>query len=378
MRVTHVIPGLVTESSGPTYSVVRLVRELKHQAIASRIATLDYRSSVVEDSAIVRFPISLGMQHLGLSTEMHKWLRAEAGLRGLDIMHSHGLWMMPNVYAGWTTRGTRIPLVVSPRGCMSDWAMRHGSLAKPMFWNVVQRRAIAHARLFHATSHEEASQIRRLGFKAPIAVIPNGVDLPLHAAHASAKSRTIAFLGRLHPVKGIEDLMRAWRACEANHPDWTLLIAGPDRTPYARRLKALAADLKIERVRFLGELSGDAKFEFLADASVFVLPSRSENFAMAVAESLACGTCAIVTHGAPWSGLATNQAGWWIEAGTDSLRATLEKAMRTPAERLNEMGEAGRAWMKRDFAWPRIGEMFEGTYRWLLDGGSPPPWVRID
>src|SRR5207249_704153 len=111
---------------------------------------------------------------------------------------------------------------------------------------------------------------------------------------------------------------------------------------------------------------GVEKSRAYREASLFVLPTHSENFGMTVAEALAAGTPAIVTHGAPWAGLAQYDAGWWIENGVDSLISCLEKALEVPPERLSQMGRAGHDWMKRDFNWQQIGAQFLATYRWIL------------
>jgi glycosyltransferase involved in cell wall biosynthesis len=99
---------------------------------------------------------------------------------------------------------------------------------------------------------------------------------------------------------------------------------------------------------------------------------------MTVAEALAAGTPAIVTKGAPWGGLEKQGAGWWIDIGVDPLVACLEQALATPPTHLAEMGRAGREWMLQDYSWERIGAQFSVVYRWLLEGGEPPPWVRLD
>ena len=99
---------------------------------------------------------------------------------------------------------------------------------------------------------------------------------------------------------------------------------------------------------------------------------------MTVAEALAAGTPAIVTKGAPWNGLEKQEAGWWIDIGVDPLVACLEQALALPTMRLAEMGRAGREWMKRDYSWERIGTQVSLAYRWLLEGGETPLWVRLN
>ena len=143
-------------------------------------------------------------------------------------------------------------------------------------------------------------------------------------------------------------------------------------------MQALAAQLRLDRVTFSGALFGEEKLRAYREASLFVLPTHSENFGMTVAEALAAGTPAIVSKGAPWSGLQKQGAGWWIDIGVDPLVACLEQALATPPTHLAEMGQAGREWMLRDYSWERIGARFSAVYQWLLKGGETPPWVRLD
>jgi glycosyltransferase involved in cell wall biosynthesis len=108
------------------------------------------------------------------------------------------------------------------------------------------------------------------------------------------------------------------------------------------------------------------------------MPSHTESFGMAVAEALAHGVPVVVSKGAPWSGLEEKGCGWWIDAGEGPLTECLRSALTRSREDLRGRGERGRAWMEQDFSWARAGRMMRDTYLWLLGGGDPPPWVRMD
>jgi glycosyltransferase involved in cell wall biosynthesis len=131
-------------------------------------------------------------------------------------------------------------------------------------------------------------------------------------------------------------------------------------------------------VIFEGPLYGDAKWQAFRAAALFVLPSRSENFGMAVAEALAAGTPTIVSNAAPWRLLPARNAGWSIDVGVDPLVDCLQRALSTPPERLTQMGLLGREWMLRDYSWHTIGAQYLATYRWLVSGGEPPACVRMN
>jgi glycosyltransferase involved in cell wall biosynthesis len=270
-------------------------------------------------------------------------------------------------------------LVVSPRGTLSSWALGRNAVQKKIFWRWIQEPALRVAACFHATAKSEYEDIRRLGFRQPVGILPNGIDIPpLNQRTNNGRRRQLLFLGRIHPIKGVEVLLRAWQAVARRFPEWELRVVGPEEGGYLARMQALAAQLRLERIEFAGPVFGEDKLRAYRQANLFVLATYSENFGMTVAEALAAGTPAVVTQGAPWSGLVEQGAGWWIEIGLDPLVASLEQALSTSPQRLEEMGRAGHEWMQRDFSWERIGAQFLATYGWLLNGGEPPPCVRLD
>jgi glycosyltransferase involved in cell wall biosynthesis len=378
MRVIHVVPAITEEASGPSYSVTRLCESLIATGADVRLAALDWAPMPNPPEYLKSFPLGWGPRRLGVAPRMRRWLETEAASGQIDIIHNHGLWMMPNVYSGRACRNGNCRLMVSPRGTVSRWAFGRNRLQKEIFWRLLQRPAVAGAACFHATAESEFDDIRQLGFKQPVCILPNGIDLPPLEQNPNGGRRQLLFLGRIHPVKGVDVLLRAWQAVEHRFPDWELHVAGPDDGGYLAAMQALAAQLRLERLVFRGPLFGDEKWRAYRQASLFVLPTHSENFGMTVAEALAAGTPAIVTKGAPWAGLAEQGAGWWIEIGIDPLVASFEQALAASPQRLGEMGRAGHEWMKRDFSWDRIGAQFLATYLWLINGGEPPPWVRLD
>lgn len=256
--------------------------------------------------------------------------------------------------------------------------MQHGSRLKPVVWRLLQRPAVRAAACFHATSESEYADIRRLGFRQPVAVIPNGIDIPALVPKSEGAQRTLLFLGRLHRVKGVTSLLEAWAALQHRFSDWRLRIVGNTSAQngsngYDDELRRVAHALRLHRVSFEGPLYGDAKFAAYRDADLYVLPSLSENFAVTVAESLAVGTPAVVSKGAPWSGLPRQGAGWWVDIGSAPLAAALADAMSLPRDRLVAMGVSGRDWMAREFGWPSLAEKMVCVYDWLRDPTLPVP-----
>jgi glycosyltransferase involved in cell wall biosynthesis len=375
-RAIHVVSSIANEAAGPSYSVVRLCQSLIDLGEDISLATLDPASSATNSSFAKTFVHGVGPRRLGRSPAMRQWLTSQARTRSVDILHSHGIWMMPNVYPGWIADRYELRLVVSPRGMMSEWAMRNGSLTKRAIWPLLQRPALESAACFHATSATEYDDVRRLGFQQPVAVIPNGIDIPVASQKTSRGLRTLLFLGRVHPKKGLDLLLQAWKRVQDRFPDWELRIVGPDENGYVTRLRQLSGELRLTRVEFCDALYGEEKQQAYRDADLFVLPTRSENFGMVVAESLASATPVIVSKGAPWSGLEERRAGWWIDIGVEPLAACLSDAMACSREVLADMGMRGRAWMEAEYSWTEIGRRMAETYHWLRNDRDRPDCVR--
>ena len=290
--------------------------------------------------------------------------------RDADILHSNGLWNMPSVYPGWAVKGTKCKLVVAPRGTLAAWALRKGYWKKKMFGWLFQNQVLRRANMFHATSEKEYEEIRTVGYKQPVAIVPIGMDLPKVDINAEAQRRReaeslrkILFFGRLHKVKGVDRLLLAWEKVAKD--GWELVIAGPDRGMLGE-LKGIVAERKLPRVSFVGEINGPAKYEFLAGGDIYVLPSDTENFGVTVTEALVSGTPVIASQGTPWQGLERERCGRWVPIGVEPLAAALKEMMAMSDEERAAMGARGREWIRRDFSWKGIGAKMKAAYEWLL------------
>ena len=378
IRSIQVVPSIAEEASGPSYTVTRQCEALIEAGEEVQLAALEGAPHSWNPAFLKEFPPGMGPRRLGFSPQMRRWLRHAVLSEQVDIIHNHSLWMMPNVYPGWATRGQKCRLVVSPRGTLSEWSLSQSAQAKRIFWWLLQKPAFREAACFHATAESELDDIRRAGFRQPVCIIPNGVDVPEVQQKSASSRRGLLFLGRIHPKKGVDLLLHAWRALSDRFPDWDLQIVGPDDGGYLPQMQALASELRLQRVKFSGPLYGEEKWRAYRDSELFVLPTHSENFGMSVAEALAAGTPAIVTRGAPWSELETRGAGWWIDVGADALVACMEEAMTRPREDLVERGTRGRSWMIEEYSWAQVGMKMDQTYRWLLSGGEAPKWIQLD
>ena len=380
--------GLDVKHGGPSYSVPRLCEALGAAGVDTslfsvvgqdgtefRASTAAYRNRCFNwDYANVP-----GLRALRASSGLAQALHDVAS--GVEVIHDHGLWLMPNVYCGWEAKRAKTALVVAPRGMLSPVALTFSRARKRAFWWLLQGPEICRAACIHATSTQEYEEVRAFGLTNPVAIIPNGIDMPEPQRDADVGSRPeriVLSLGRLHPKKGLENLIRAWAKVEAAHPGWRLRVVGHDEQGHAGELRALVARNELSRVSIDPPLFGNEKLRAYREADLFVLSTSNENFAVTVAESLAAGTPVISTRGAPWEGLVRAGCGWWIDQGVEPLATALANAMSMRRESLKEMGARGQDWMARDFSWDRVASDMLAVYRWLSHSSEAPETVRFD
>lgn len=383
MKVVQVAPSVVVESSGPSYSVPALCQGLVSAGCDVSLHVLDDIPSHLDQAPYqtTTYPRHKSIpRNLGRSPEMLSELMDVA--RMADILHGNGLWMMPNVYPAWVVRrlrrrnlNPRLKLVTSPRGALAPWSLAKGKWKKRIFGALFQYPALRQTDMFHATSEKEYDEIRAAGYRQPVAIVPIGMDVPeveSRVKEDAGRVRKIVFFGRLHKVKGVDRLIRAWGTVA--HEGWELVIAGPD-CGMLEALKQIVAEGHVPRVSFVGEINGPAKYEFLARGDVYVLPSDTENFGVTVAEALASGTPVVASQGTPWQGLELERCGRWVPIGVEPLAAALEELMTMSDEERTAMGARGREWIRRDFSWKGIGTQMKAAYEWLLGSAPCPPCV---
>lgn len=373
MIVHHVVPRIFDEASGPSYSVPALCDALAKRDVNVHLHVLEPRPERSLSFPVHAYERSAAPMRLGRSSSMRLSLCETAP--NADILHNHSLWMMPNMYAGQAVRGNECRLVVSPRGTLQRWSLRRNRWRKRLVWLLGQSATVQRAACIHATAKSELLAVRGLGLKSPIAVIPNGIDLPADLPRKQMGRKRLLFLGRIHPVKGVDMLISIWSRIESKYPDWDLEIAGPLTNSHATKMQKLARELGAKRILFTGAAYGNEKSLVYRKATVYVLPSHTENFGITIAEALAHGLPVIASRGTPWSQLEQRGCGWWVERHVATLEACIEQAMSMPIDQLEAMGEIGRTWMREDFGWPAIAQQMYRLYEWLLGGGSVPDFV---
>lgn len=329
-----------------------------------------------------RGPAAFGYQE-GLAQSLAK--------EDFDLVHVQGLWMYPSVAAKrWARNGKAY--MITPRGMLDPWAVRNSAWKKQLAGLMYENSHLHGAACLHALCESERQSIRAYGLRNPVAVIPNGVDLPdpdvvLPAPEWDATlphgAKVLFFLSRLHPKKGLVNLLHAWarvkEECHANAQPWQLVIAGWEQGGHQADLDALAKGLGAEAtIHFVGPQFDQAKAASFRRADAFILPSFSEGLPMAVLEAWSYELPVIMT---PHCNIPVGfEAGAAVEIQTESdsiQKALLDFFALTESERI-VMGCRGFNLVKDRFTWQKIAEEMMGVYRWVLEGGSPPACVRLD
>ena len=311
----------------------------------------------------------------GYSANMKRWMEEKMG--EYDILHANGLWMYANHITCAMARKYGKPYVITPHGMLYPAALRRSYWKKWPFLKLFFHKDIMHASCLHATCKQEMEHIRKFGYRGPVAIIPNPMVLPAppSAKRSPKAKKAFGFLGRLHPRKKVENLFYGVELLKERQQECELWIMGGGLPEYEAFLKAEVERLGLRNVRFLGFVSGQEKYEKLAQLSTLFVPSDFENFGMIVTEALSVGTPVMASLGTPWEELNNQHCGWWCDRTPENIAQVMRQVLDMSAQELDAMGERGKAMAKANFAAEEVARKVMQLYSWLLDGGQAPAFV---
>lgn len=312
----------------------------------------------------------------GYSANMKRWMEEKMG--EYDILHANGLWMYANHITCAMARKYGKPYVITPHGMLYPAALRRSYWKKWPFLKLFFHKDIMYASCLHATCKQEMEHIREFGYRGPVAIIPNPMVLPAppSAKRSPKAKKAFGFLGRLHPRKKVENLFYGVELLKERQQECELWIMGSGLPEYEAFLNAEVERLGLRNVRFLGFVSGQEKYEKLAQLSTLFVPSDFENFGMIVTEALSVGTPVMASLGTPWEELNNQHCGWWCDRTPENIAQVMQQVLDMSALELDAMGERGKAMAKANFVAEEVACKVMQLYSWLLDGGQAPAFVH--
>ena len=387
MTVLHTIASTRADHGGTSRCVPRLCEALDAEGVTVHLVTTvptnptPDQEPILPEGNVVVHPIEerTGLQG-SLRSPLSFFHRVWSVVEDVqpDVIHDNGAWLPSNIVAAWVARWAEVPFVATPHGMLTEWSLAHQAWKKQVAWHLYQKHVFRQASLFQATAPAEIENLRALGMQQPVAVVPNGVEVPETVPDGSpSDGHRALFLSRIHPKKGLPMLLGAW--ADVRPEGWTLELVGPSENDHRAELEAQAAELGLDgAVVFSGAVDDADKWHKYAAADLFVLPTYSENFGIVVAEALAAEVPALTTTGAPWSVLEEEGCGWWAEPTVDAITAALRDAtQRSDAER-RAMGQRGRQLVEERFSWAGVARQMRGVYKWVRDNAPPPEYVLFD
>lgn len=389
LRVLHVTP--IYEPAyvygGPARSLPMLCRSLVRAGAEVTVLTTNANGATDLDVPLGQ-PVDLGgvetlyyprRSPRGLCYSPDLARACEARTAWFDLVHTTGMWTYPPVRAASISRRRGKPYVVSPRGMLMKWEMRHKAWKKRLYFYAVEYGRLKRSAGIHCTTQAEKDALRGLGLEGRGFVVANGLDtaefeqLPARGRLRERlgipqDAQVLLFLGRLHAKKGIEDTLAAFKRLSDRYPNLHLILSGPDEGGYTATVGRWAAQADLAgRVHLTGKLQDTQRLAAFRDADVFVLLSHSENFGMGVAEAMACGLPVVVSEEvgiSPW--VVRWNAGLSVRRDSEAAAQAIANLLDHPEE-AHAMGERGQCLVASEFSADAMGRQMLAKYDEILN-----------
>lgn len=390
MKVS-VLSGITRHAGGLFYAVRSLCQALHGKDV--ELSVSGRSGTDVEEDSSTWSPVSVNAYKafgpLAFSTELRSILKKESP----DLIHQHGIWLYDQwASMQWQNR-TNKPVVISPHGMLDPWAVKNSGWKKKLVGKLFANESLHRATCLHALCRSEAESIRAYGLTNPIAIIPNGIDLPILEQPANNyqsisdekpqhRRKKLLFLGRIHPKKGLKELIDAWAEITKESQEqmtWELIIAGWDDGGHEAGLKQQVTSLGLrDSISFVGSIFGDAKERLLREVDAFILPSFSEGLPMSVLEAWAYQLPVLMTEFCNIPEGFEVEAAIHIEPTPISIATGLQKMINLSDYELITIGQNGRQLVEKQFTWGSIAEQMNAVYEWCLSGEKVPECMRFD
>lgn len=373
MKTLQTISGLSAKSGGPSTCTLDLLNGLYDINAGVYLLTVSSPDILGAGSPWLKLEPCDYKTPLGISKNIKRALLES----DYNLYHANALWSYTTHETCKVARAKRKPYVISPHGMLYPTALAIKRWKKIPMLNLWFNKDIMQASCLHATCQQEAKYCRQFGYKGPIAVIPNAVVFPEGVElkgeslglRDSRGRRQIGFLGRLHPIKKVENVLYSLSHIDKDTRNKMISfqIMGKYDDQYEQWLKDEVKRLHLEDcVEFVGFVSGKEKFVRLSKLSALMVPSAQENFGMIVPEALICGTPVYASLGTPWSELNDCNAGWWKDNSPETITKVILDILSKSDAELRAMGANGRRLMEEKYEQHKVATMMKQLYEWIV------------
>ena len=381
MKVLHVVASLSPEWGGP----VKVVYGLTEALVKKKIKVSIFGPIKKDNDKNILYPkettVRLFSQDFfyrlwtGHSFSLKKALKAV--VEKFDLIHIHEIWHYPQFVASRLAKRYNKPYIITIHGSLEPWCLNHKALKKKIYSFLIQKKILKEASALHAITEEEVKNISRFVDNKNIFLIPNGINLEefksfppreeIEDLYPELKGKkVILFLGRIHPIKGLDILAKSFASITKHKDNIRLVIAGPDENRYESKIKSiLKNDGVLDKVIFTGMLSGNIKLAALIRADIFVIPSYSEVRSITALEAMICGLPVVITKQCDFPEIGKYKAGIIIEPDINQLGRELENLISNP-DLCKEMGENGRKLVRERFTWDKIADQMLNLYEKII------------
>ena len=374
MKILQTIADFGAHSGGTSTCTYDLLSAMHRIGYDIDLMTLQTDDLMGQGESWIRALPNDALTPYGYSHNMKQFLKRS----DYDLYHTNGMWMYCNHETCSIARQKQKPYVITPHGMLYPQALARSAWKKKLLLiGGGVDKDLRLADCIHCTCKEEMNHYRALGYKNPVAVIPNPVSIPSFIDELTNERniKRVGFLGRLHPRKNVEALLDAWIRLGDKTKRAQLLVMGKGEAAYKAMLKERVKQSGLTNVEFTGFVTGREKFERLASLTVLCVPSDFENFGMIVTEALSVGTPVIASLGTPWEELNTRHCGYWVSNDVQTLAETIATVLSLPDEEIRTMGENGKRLVQEKYQDTQVARMMQQLYDWILTGGAKPEFV---
>jgi poly(glycerol-phosphate) alpha-glucosyltransferase len=400
MRIAGLIDTISRNAGGLNSSVRRLAQSMAELGDEIAFVTVEDAKTSEDSREWAPIPIQSarprGPRRLGFAPSLESQLLAFDA----DLLMVHGIWTYTSRVSLRWQKKTHRPAVIHAHGMLDPWAVRNSHWKKRLAGWAYENEHLRRAACLRALCEAEAAAMRTFGLKNPIAILPNAIDLPALKEGVESNMalfcgrKVLLYLGRMHPKKGLANLLRAWKqATSAGAESWVLAVAGWDEAGHEAELQRLASELALPwskvcgdsfrsvsvggppSVVFMGPRFGRAKAELYRACDTFVLPSLSEGLPMVVLEAWAFAKPVLMTQECNIPEGFAEEAAIRIEPNVASIARGLSGLFEMSQSSRAAMGAKGRELVARRFTWARVAREMRSVYQWVLGGGPKPDCV---